>query len=282
MAAIRGETVDKPPVNFYGLNGLDENPHNLDPYNIFSHPSWLPLIELTLEKSDRIVMRGLNFTHNEPAELDSLTTKKVFTDDDGRLNTITEIKAGNRILTERTKRHPDINTVWCTEHLLKDADDLKAWISLPDCETGRPDYTEYNNVEKILGDTGILMLDTGDALCNVAPYFSMEDYTVTALTEQELFHQALEKAQKDLIMLYNRMVITCNNAPYAKGYEKLWTNPENQAASVTPTERIASMRNEISEAFLGAVRDAQIVQDTDNEVRSSSSKYHSSIDLHPQ
>jgi uroporphyrinogen-III decarboxylase len=37
------------------------------------------------------------------------------------------------------------------------------------------------------------MVDTEEPLCSAATLFSMEDYTVFALTEQELFHQLLEK-----------------------------------------------------------------------------------------
>jgi len=39
MATLRGGQVDRPPVSFYELNGLDENPGDNDPFNIYSHPS---------------------------------------------------------------------------------------------------------------------------------------------------------------------------------------------------------------------------------------------------
>ena len=44
LATLRGDQVDRPAVSFYELNGLDENPSNNDPFNIYSHPSWRPLI----------------------------------------------------------------------------------------------------------------------------------------------------------------------------------------------------------------------------------------------
>ena len=47
MATLRGEPVDRPAVCFYELNGLDEAPEDDDPFNIYTHPSWAPLIELT-------------------------------------------------------------------------------------------------------------------------------------------------------------------------------------------------------------------------------------------
>lgn len=62
MATLRGETVDRPAVSFYELNGLDEDPDDADPYNIYNDPSCAPLLSLTREHTDRIVMRGLRLT----------------------------------------------------------------------------------------------------------------------------------------------------------------------------------------------------------------------------
>ena len=47
MATLAGSPVDRPPVCFYELNGLDERPEDADSFNIYNHPSWAPLIELT-------------------------------------------------------------------------------------------------------------------------------------------------------------------------------------------------------------------------------------------
>ena len=57
MATLRGEPVDRPAVSFYEINGLDQRPDDPNPFNIYSHPSWAPLIELARTRTDRIVMR---------------------------------------------------------------------------------------------------------------------------------------------------------------------------------------------------------------------------------
>lgn len=99
----------------------------------------------------------------------------------------------------RTRQEPDLHTVWTTEHLLKNIDDFNAWLAIPEqASTGMPDVSQVLEDEKCLGEDGIVMIDTQDPLCMVAPLFSMEEYTVVALTEQELFHQALEKCARQL------------------------------------------------------------------------------------
>ena len=193
MATLRGEAVDRPAVSFYELNGLDENPANDNPFNIFSHSTWQPLIDLTREKTDRIVMRGVPFI-NAPADPMAEISK-----------TETEIRDGNRYTTftidtrfhkfsSRTMQEPDVNTVWTLEHLLKDEDDLKAYLNLPMPQFGGiPNIETVLSTEEKLGDTGIVMIDTPDPLCIAASMFEMGEYTVLAMTEPELFRKLLDR-----------------------------------------------------------------------------------------
>ena len=193
MATLRGELVDRPPVCFYEINGLDETPDREDPFNIYSDPSWWPLIDLARERSDRIVMRYVPSSDAppDPAEARTITETHL---KDGSLFTTSTLEVGGRTLISRTRRDPDVNTVWEIEHLLKDVDDLKAYLSLPQPEFGGTPIVEtVLSAEAKLGDTGIVMIDTPDPLCLAASLFDMADYTVIALTEPALFHQLLER-----------------------------------------------------------------------------------------
>jgi hypothetical protein len=192
MATLQGKPVDRPAVSFYEINGLDENPADPDPFNIFSHPSWAPLIELAREKTDRIVLRGVAFKEIAPDPIGHLTTDETWDDPQGRRFTRRTIAAGKRTLTMQTRRDPDINTVWTTEHLLKNLDDLDAFLELPVFGAGETvNPTALLKAEAALGDTGIAMIDTPDPLCLAALLFDMGQYTVTAMTEPERFHRLL-------------------------------------------------------------------------------------------
>jgi hypothetical protein len=196
-ATLRGEPVDRPAVCFYEVNGFDQDPSDSDPFNIYSDPSWKPLLEMARERSDSVPRRGVSFIGAPPDPLAELTTVERWTDAEGRRFTRRTIRAGRRRLTELTRRDPDVDTVWTLEHLVKDLDDFRAWIDLPQAEFGgQPDVGPVLAAEKMVGDAGIVLIDRGDPLCRVAPLFSMEDYTVTALTEPELMHRALEKVQR--------------------------------------------------------------------------------------
>ncbi|MDZ4158898.1 MAG: uroporphyrinogen decarboxylase family protein [Anaerolineaceae bacterium] len=193
MATLRGEVVDRPPVCFYELNGLDENPSLEDPYNIYSHPSWLPLLELTRQRTDRIVMRSVEFKAAFPSPLKERTTLEIWVDNAGSRFTRRTVRAGSRALTELTRRDPDVNTDWTVEHLLKSEADVAAFLEIPPhTEPGEPDITSVLQAEAELGDSGIVMIDTPDALCEADQLFHLATYTLIAFTNQTLFHRLLE------------------------------------------------------------------------------------------
>ncbi|MCL2639516.1 MAG: hypothetical protein FWD53_01595 [Phycisphaerales bacterium] len=190
LSTLAGRPVDRPPVSFYELDWYADKPLDQDPFNIHNHPSWRPLLQMIRERVDRIVCGNVKLTTTAPSHAHTETKthgdKRTF---------LTTIKAGARILTMRKVLQADIDTYWTIEYLLKDVDDFRAYLDLPLHEpTFQIDASDFLRKEAALGDGGIMLLDTGDPLCAVAPLFSMEDYTVIAFTEPELFRQALDRA----------------------------------------------------------------------------------------
>ncbi len=227
MATLKGLPVDRPAVCFYEITG-EENRGNEDAFNIFSHPSWQPLLDLAAEKSDRILMLSPSFLNAPPDPLQELTAQHSWEQGNSRFRSI-EIQAQGRKLKSLRKQDRDIHTWWQLEHLLKDTEDLKAWLELPETPFGgKPDVSLILNAEKSLGDTGIAMIDTPDPLCVVAALFDMGTYTMIALTEQELFHKALEKVVR---LLHQRTEAIARALP-----GRLWRiyGPEYASAPYLP------------------------------------------------
>lgn len=209
MATLRGEPVDRPAVNFYEIGGFEIDPRDPDEFNVYNDPSWQPLLKLAEEQTDLIRMRSAVRSRSYDPKVpfakrgpDSRSGEVVqvcdYSEGRWRCTRIT-VKAGGRVLTSTTRRSPDIDTVWTTEHLLKSVDDLNAYLELPDEffeET--VEVAPLVEEEHRLGDRGIVMADTEDPICAAASLFAMEDYLVVALTEQELFHRLLEKLSRPL------------------------------------------------------------------------------------
>lgn len=199
MATLRGEPVDRPPVSFYEIDGAQDM-QDPDPFNIYSHPSWRPLIEMARTKTDCIVRRGVPFKNTPADPMSALKKIETALDIHGSRFTTTTIQAGRRILTQRTRQDPDVNTIWTLEHFLKDVEDAEAWLELPEQSLGgEPDAGIIQAIERNLGDSGIAMIDTSDPLCCAAQLFDMAQFTVVAMTEPELFRRLLERFARVII-----------------------------------------------------------------------------------
>ena len=202
ITTLQGGPVDRPAVNFYEIGGLRMDPSDPDPFNVYNHPSWKPLLDLAENHTDIIRLRSPVREDSHRAWGDSGSEKGIrdeffkietFEQDRCRVTQITVTVAG-RTMTSTTRREQAVDTVWTTEHLLKSKEDLEAYLQLPDeAFTENINITPLLEEEKALGDRGIVMVDTEDPLCAAATLFSMENYTILAMTAQQLFHQLLEK-----------------------------------------------------------------------------------------
>jgi hypothetical protein len=199
LASLRGEPTDRTPVCFYEINGLDQDPEDPDPFNVFSHPTWKSTIDLARDHSDRIVLRDLPW-RNETCEANEAPEIETWTDAAGSRFVRTTTHAPRRDLTSLTRQDPDVSTVWTLEHPLKNRADLEAWLQLPTPElSGEPDCDPILAAERSVGDTGIVAIDTGDPLCCTASLFEMGTFTVIASNEPTLFQRALERAAATLL-----------------------------------------------------------------------------------
>ncbi len=187
MATLRGEPVDRPAVNFYEIGGFQVDPEDPDPFNIYNSPDWKPLLQLAEERSDLIRMRNPvrarshdSWQMSSSADSDEFFETQSFLENGCRMSRTT-VTIGGRTLTSLTKREPGIDTVWTVEHLLKDLDDLKAYLQIPDTAfLERFDVTPLIEEEMELGDAGVIMVDTEDPLAAAATLFDLETYTILA------------------------------------------------------------------------------------------------------
>ena len=202
MATLRGEPVDRPAVNFYEIGGFQVDPSDPDEFNVYNDPSWQPLLELAEEQTDLIRLCSAVRPRSHEVAVDNYRDeffgKEKYVGGGRRFNRLT-LKVGSRTMTSLTRRDPEIDTIWALEHLLKNAEDLKAYLELPDeVFAEKVSVAGLLEEEKKLGDRGIVMVDTEDPLCAAAYLFSMADFTVIALTEQKLFHRLLDKLSRHI------------------------------------------------------------------------------------
>ncbi len=198
LATLRGEPVDRPAVSFYEIGGFAVDPTDPDPFNIYNSPSWQPLLQLAEEQTDLIRMRAPTVRRSVVNPQTEFWRTEEFEKDGSRFKRTT-VQIAGRTMTALMRRDPEVDTIWNLEHLLKDEDDLHAYLELPeDAALPDVDVAPLLAEDQALGDRGIIMVDTPDPLCIAAGLFSMEDYTVLAFTQRALFHRLLEKLAHQL------------------------------------------------------------------------------------
>lgn len=201
MATLRGEAVDRPPVNFHEIGGFLVNPADPDKFNIYNSSSWLPLLELAENHTDLIRMVSpvraqshLSWDAGANVGIRSEFVSEVIREENNSRFTRQTFQIGGKELTSLTRRDSNLDTVWTIEYLLKSTDDVKLFLQLPDEVFDETiDISHLEVEERRLGDRGIILVDTEDPLCAVASLFNLEDFTLFAFTEQGLCHKLLEK-----------------------------------------------------------------------------------------
>lgn len=193
MATLRGEGVDRPAVNFYEVGGLEMDPSDPGEFNVYNDPSWGPLLELAEEQTDLIRMCSPALAPAPDNCRSEFFRTETCTEGRSRFCR-TVLTVAGREMTSLSRRDAETATTWQAEHLLADADDVEAYLQLPDQAFAyEPDVSGLVAAEQAVGDRGIVMVDTADPICQAASLFSMGDFTILAFTEPKLFHRLLEK-----------------------------------------------------------------------------------------
>lgn len=207
VATLQGKAVDRPAVSFYEIGGwkmeLDD-----DEFTVWNDPSWRPLVKMAHEKTDIIRMVAAGGKDDSDNGLSELVTCRNWHEGESRF-TRTTIRAPGRTLTSLARQDKDTQTVWTLEHLLKTIEDVKAYLQLPEPTIGEVDVSGILAEERELGDAGIVSIEFSDPICWVADLFSMEDYTITALTEPSLFHLLLERFARELFPRCEQVARAC-------------------------------------------------------------------------
>lgn len=209
IATLTGKPVDRIPVNFYEIGGFDVDPADPDPFNVYNGPTWRPLLDLAERETDLTRMRGPVMRPAPGNRWAEFFTRDTWIENGSRY-TRTTVRVAGRTLTELARRDPEVDTVWTTEHLLKDADDLRAYLALPDeVFAEEVDASALPLEDERLGDRGLVMFDASDPICNAAALFALDVYLLIAYSEPVLFHALLEKLAKPAYARTEQLARAC-------------------------------------------------------------------------
>ncbi|OGF45535.1 MAG: hypothetical protein A2452_10215 [Candidatus Firestonebacteria bacterium RIFOXYC2_FULL_39_67] len=179
---LKGNIPDRVPVSTYELNGW-----NFDSFEN-KEPSYKKLMDLVREKTDCLYMSSVSFDNSYIGKNTIVENKT-----EG-ISTISNIiiKTPEGDIKRTTRVDSNVYTTWNLEHFLKTDEDLKRYMSIPDTQE-KPDCSRLFEIEKKLGDKGMILLSIEDPICVAAELFEFGEFTIRALTQTEDIVKLLDK-----------------------------------------------------------------------------------------
>ncbi len=180
---LRREPIDRVPISTYELSvfGTWGWPKN--------EPSYQPMMEVITARTEALALWGA-YT---PASPDDVPTDSETWQEGDFTVTRTTLHTPKGDLTTTSKFTPDVKTTWTVEHCCKDEDDVARYLSIP-FHPMPVDASGFAPLDAEVGDHGIVLCDTGDAIGYVAPLFEFGEFTVVAMTQPELIRALCDQA----------------------------------------------------------------------------------------
>lgn len=190
LRTLRGKKPDRVPISLYEFDGFYDD-------WIYDYPEYVNILEYAKDKTDKMyfwsppgdksvlfygVMDEQDIETTEWKEGKSIYTK-------------TEIKTPRGKLSSLSRQDEGVHTTWTIEHLCKDEKDAEKILSLPYLPW-RPPVDSFFELDRELGDSGIVMGDIPDALCLTADIFGFTRFLTTYIDNPKLIFKLMDFFQE--------------------------------------------------------------------------------------
>lgn len=180
LNCINHKPIDRVPISTYEMVAHKKD----DFYNTM--PSYKNMMQLFRDKTDCIYSTGaMNKSVNDYKEVTEEIHK-----DHKIIKTIMHLKGGD--LVKFQKRYNNVNTNWTTKHYLEDLNDLKLYVDNLDYMINDVSIAHAHEIEKELGDNGIVMISVSDPVCIIADGFDFSKFLIYAIEEPKLIYRACD------------------------------------------------------------------------------------------
>ena len=189
LKTFKGEEVDRVPISLYEFEGSYSN-------WIHNCPEYVEILDYAKGKTDPMCFWGpsgdnvLFYGEVEPGTIENSNWK----DERSNFRERT-IHTPRGELTTVGREDEGIHTRWTIEHLCKTVDDAEKVLSLP-YVTWRPAVDSFFELDKELGDRGIILGDVPDALCCTVELFGFSEFLMLFVDNRELVFKLLDFFQE--------------------------------------------------------------------------------------
>ena len=188
LATLQRKPVDRVPISTYELSMFGTWNWPKD------EPSYQRVVAEVTERTEAFALWGA-YTMSSP---DDVPADQETWEADGYIHTRTTLHTPKGDLTSLTKYTPTVKTTWQVEHFIKTEEDIHRYLSIP-FHPMPVDTSGFAPLDAEVGDHGVVLCDSGDAVGNVAPLFEFGDFTVFAMTEPDLVRALCDQAHERIM-----------------------------------------------------------------------------------
>lgn len=185
LATMQRQPVDRVPISTYELSKYGAWNWPKD------EPSYQRVMEEVTERTEALALWGA-YTMASP---DDVPSDDECWEADGFTHRRTTLHTPLGDLTSLTKWTPAVKTTWMVEHYIKSETDIERYLSIP-YHPMPVNVSGFAPLDAEIGEQGLVLCDTGDAIGNVAPLFEFGDFTVFCLTEPAKIRALCDQAHQ--------------------------------------------------------------------------------------
>ncbi|MFB3895642.1 MAG: uroporphyrinogen decarboxylase family protein [bacterium] len=186
LNTFSGLPVDRIPISLYEFDGFYESWIHLE-------PEYQQILDYAIGKTDKLFVWGpksdiLNifFGGIDP---ENITSSTWIEGTSSYIKTILQTPQGE--LTTQSRQDEGVHTQWTIEHYCKTNEDIDRILSIPYLPY-KPSVESFFELDKKLGDTGIILGDLPDPLCMTVDLFGFSEFLMIYIDTPELIFRLLD------------------------------------------------------------------------------------------
>lgn len=183
MRIFQGREVDRPALKLWGL----------EPGQSMIHPAYQPVYDLAMEISDVMFTSAIHPNIILGAEYEnSIEVQTIPVSGEPWKDRITHLYLPGRTLRQVMRLSTVGEPGYCTEHFVKDPEDLSALLAAP-YRPSPVDITAYREAAGRIGDRGLAVLNLRHAAYEINKLTGSELFAFLCIDERELLREAVER-----------------------------------------------------------------------------------------
>ena len=190
LRTLKGEKVDRIPVSLYEFDGFYDG-------WIHNYPEYVKILEYAKDKTDKMYFwspksdkPNLFYGEIEEKDIETKIWKK-----EKSTYTKTIIKTPKGELSSLQRQDEGVHTTWSLKNLCKNEEGAEKILSLAYIPY-RPAIDSFFELDKKIGDTGIILGNLPDALCLTVEVFGFSKFLMMFIDHRELISKLMDFFQE--------------------------------------------------------------------------------------